>query len=1245
MRSAAHTNIEQNNPPMVGERTPPQAFINKGVVQKADPSQLAPGEFYQLENTFSQQEGALTSRTGHQKLSQGAISGAIVSLSKLNLGGADSSNPRYGGSGPSIYRYLPPYLANISVFSGLTSGARWTAQQYNAGTAGLPSLFFATQDAALRDNGTYTTLQKWGIDPPPIPVTATPLIQTAQFIAMPGSLTPPQFARFVPSVNSDSSGAKEVSAISGANPGYTTFTPKTSGTYNGVNGIYVGMLLEVLDGTGGNEVIIVLAVTPTTFSAVTTLDHIATNVALAWFQVEQTTVATTTSLYGYTGLTINAAFNGTPDDGYSTSDSFHIALRSTDVTNVTQIEIRAVPNFSGSVGTATDYYSYKLVPAAIMSVGSTNSPAWVELNISKAAFTPVGNAGGGQYNWSNINEIDVIATANANGGSQTVASSSIYFIGGGGLNDTAAGTTPYDYLYVFRNPKTNAVGNPCVPMIANNFPPNVTNSKIQLTLTGTAAAATIANGIGEISGPGSIKIYRRGGTFSDGFYRHIGYATNPGSGATVQFTDNASDQSLDTADTLEFDNDPPVPSSLPTPLTANILHFQPSGGGGNTSANTPNTTTRLILSNLPTASSASTIASVITVGSTLEVGFGLTSEEAIISAVGYNGANAYIEVFLQYAHSLTSADPSETIECDAILRGACDLVHQDFDCLFLAGDPNNPATLYQSKVGRPESFPVVNLENNFAQQINVGSPSNPIYGVTSIGPGELVCLNLNNIFIVQVWAGQMQQPIQAPASRGLYQKWCWCKGDNRIWYLAYDGIYTWAGGESQKVTEKIDYLFKKQTVNGLAPIDYTQTSKFSFAYAENSLYVTVIDTNNVYHRLRYETIYQRWTVETIYAAKTGAATYAIDDLFVEPDTGNFLVSVTDTSANSWLWFADFFSTTDGWVALPTDGISIQYTAWRYWPLGDVTADYQVGEVIFELENPADAVTVQLFYNYATTPTNTIAIASGAVPARNRFWSVVNSAVTAVQYSIGLKLTGSTGEAGLTAFYSFGWRDYPWLDGGYPGPKTFNWISAQVNSNDVAIPMQFQIDGALANLFTVQGTFFNRASTITLPSNLTGYQYRVVPVAGTSGTVQIYGMEPQFQKLPMPVTHYDTLRQIFGNESWHIAWQMWIDFQCAVPVIVSIYRDGDVLFYQQTLSAQTTRGTQRFYLPAVNTPAGGITPQFNKSIGYQILFDSQDGTTQFQVYRDGTRLEIRNLATDQRGSFDQKEIWELIPLQS
>ncbi len=805
-----------------------------------------------------------------------------------------------------------------NVFTGLTNGQRWSAIQYNAGTAGTPALYFATANAAIRDNGFYTTLQKWGIDPPPVPVVAYPA--NPQYANV-GDAPQSAANRFIVGVNSNAPDAdhltynwKAITAIevlspTGAANGYTKITPDPAGPTNGLDGIYVGMQVGVGDPvTVFVEYTMVIATDNDSLYVWTTTPFPSAN---APFLVSGETVlvvpgSTYNGFAPNPAYTFNAAYSGLAVDGYDSTDVFHFGIYFSNPSVVTKVSIQLVPNYTGAPY-ASDYYEYSVDPSTLsFSTNASTAEFWTEFAIPKTKFKKVGNAGTGPYNWSNLNQVYIVAT----GGASTVKVSGLFFVGGGGLNSLAAGTTPYDYLYVYRNPTTQAQGNPCPAMITANVPPLIANSGMQLLLTATAAANGFqSSGVWELSGPGSIKIYRRGGTFSDGFYRHVGYAANPGGGVAVPFVDNASDQSIATAEVIEFDNDPPVPANLQVPLTAGIAEFQPTGGGatsyasaevagGAAGALVTNSIVRVVLSGWPTNFPISSIAQVIAVGSTVQIGFGKSFEQTIVTNIGASPA-PWFEAYLQSNHlqsvnpGLSSYDPSDTIEIDATLRGTCDLVHQDFDCLFLAGNTANPATLYQSKIGRPESFPIENFESKIIQQINVGSPSNPIYGITSLGPGELVLLNSNNIFIVQVWNGQMQQPVQAPASRGLYSKWCWCKGDNRIWYLAYDGIYTWAGGQSQKVSEAIDYMFKNQVVNGIVPIDFTRASQFSFAFSQNSLYAVVIDVNGVYVRLRYEVLYDRWAKEVIYAAATGPARYTIDSLFAEPDTGNLLVGVTN----------------------------------------------------------------------------------------------------------------------------------------------------------------------------------------------------------------------------------------------------------------------------------------------------------------------------------------------------------------
>jgi len=131
----------------------PHPFDNLGITQVKDPSQLKPGEYSQLLNMYSEQEGALAVRTGHKNLNPAlGLTGTIYSLSKLNIDDAvDANNPRYLGNGGNIYRTNPAFVpTNITNGLGL-SAARWTAtaiQCWNIRNAGA-----LLRDRRSRDEG------------------------------------------------------------------------------------------------------------------------------------------------------------------------------------------------------------------------------------------------------------------------------------------------------------------------------------------------------------------------------------------------------------------------------------------------------------------------------------------------------------------------------------------------------------------------------------------------------------------------------------------------------------------------------------------------------------------------------------------------------------------------------------------------------------------------------------------------------------------------------------------------------------------------------------------------------------------------------------------------------------------------------------------------------------------------------------------------------------------------------------
>lgn len=452
------------------------------------------------------------------------------------------------------------------------------------------------------------------------------------------------------------------------------------------------------------------------------------------------------------------------------------------------------------------------------------------------------------------------------------------YVGGGeaviaGPDSTQPGATPYDYVYTFRDPLTGNEGNPSAFM-DSTLAVASQNGSITVTVWGSPDP--------KITGAQSIFIYRRGGSFADGIFRQIGFVTNPGvSGAGVPlsatFTDTTPDIGLVFVNNqAEFDNFPPVVSTLRVPVNATIVSGNPGLSPG---------------WNILTLSSS--VQNILTVGSSLVLGSSSGSssnnqETVVIAALTSpaTGANSTVLVYLQLQHAA-----GEPVEIGSVAGQPCSLLTIAFDCAFLAGDTNNPHTLYQSKTGRPEAFPIIDSLGN-AHTINVGTPSNGIQNHCEFR-GKILCLNLDNLFEVDFFQGVMYGPNETPCERGLVSRWAWCKSENVVYYLSWDGIWTWDGSQSRKITESIDTVFNTPSFGfpSLPPLDTSRIGQCRMEYYRNQVFFLYPSPNVVANYvLRYDTLYSRWTIE-IHGPV--ALNQYISSFFLEKENNHFIFGRTD----------------------------------------------------------------------------------------------------------------------------------------------------------------------------------------------------------------------------------------------------------------------------------------------------------------------------------------------------------------
>jgi hypothetical protein len=666
--------------------------------------------------------------------------------------------------------------------------------------------------------------------------------------------------------------------------------------------------------------------------------------------------------------------------------------------------------------------------------------------------------------------------------------------------------TNYSYVYTFRNPLTGDESNPSPLMVANNFINSIYQYNI-VTMKKWGCAPQLPGDItstsfndpqvftvpaGASAPTRCIVLYRAGGSFADDFYRqvaileasdsfhHVTLDTDPNSDVT--YWDSASDASIAGNPTALFDNQRPVTSTLPISFQASIQAFI-AGGGANGIA------VLQLTVNSGFGPGQTMLSQILRPGTILTIGQEQSQEQCVLWAIT---GNLQVQVWLQNAHVV-----GDSVSTDSVANQPCNHAALAFDSIFLAGDTNNPNILYQSKIGRPESFPVINLENNNPGSIEVGTPSNPIMAISEYD-GEIICLNRENIFIVQVWNGTLQPPILTPAERGLVGQWAWCRADNAIFYLSYDGIYAWGGSQSTKLSEAIDPIFKGIAVNGIQPMSMNQIPKvpgapdqtgvadvdlIQFFYWRNELLVLYNDVQGTPCRLRYHTVYQRWSVDYDY-------TFSIPRVFttqlVEEDIGNLLLATAETSGTTTAFVNNddtpiitgtTLASSDGWSSFSQDdGIAIPYSIFTGgYTMGAPALQKQFGDLVVEYVSPSSPINVQCFYNFGgPDPTDVFALPVSV--GRSRFALPLKSGSAMEAYSMALRFYGSSISPITLCSLTFNWlpleniqrgRALDWDDGGHPYDKRLQVLTVEADTQGQNVTLNLDIMNGIAGATETQ----------------------------------------------------------------------------------------------------------------------------------------------------------------------------------
>jgi len=843
----------------------PNKFVSRGVVARYADDTLPQGTYLNEQNCEEQTENTITSRLGSTIINRtgttiNALPAGVHSLGRLL--GLDSTSWRYAGAGQVLYRRNGDTQGAYTQIAAGMSGGQWSSAVYRPTLSSYPYLFIADAGKMLKDNGSFTNPQQWGIFAPSFPVRTQiqpPLLQTWN-----GAFSSTGFSNYV----------NFTSPISTTPVNTTTTNAVTGGSVvtiipASMTNIMTGQLLFLNLSNPNVEIVYVLSTTTNSFTAFCTNNH-AAGETITWFALNGSVATSTTATITYPNTPGSFPPLGIFADGPNTKSgpedyiNFNIFLDHPN--NLQQINLL----FDVGDGSFTqDYFIKSYLPsiqqplvsgtetaeqAAVnqvfaeavgLTTDSLYNPAYLNtgdntfnfMRVKLKDFAAVGNAdpNGAQFNWNDTNAFQIQIITNTNG-SVNVSFNNMFLSGGYGPD--SYGGVAYDYLYTYYNANTGMESNPCMFMSEalpttglGYFParfPLPFRQPILLELTASTDTQVT-----------HFRIYRRGGTLAGNFYRVDQIPI-----AQTTYLDTTSDAQLEGAATISFTNDVPVTSTLPVPVNTTL-----------TSALNPP---------MPGAFSTIFVSSTTNISTNQQVTIGADNDpnqEIVIAGVVSPGS---FQAYVQNPHKI--GDP---VTAEAFYGQPCYLCAVAYNAMWLAGDPNNPHYLYYSTNFSPEAFGSANF-------IEVGIPSDPI---TAIIPfqGTLYVATRDHWYLIAPSSGASPTVYPTTAVHGVYAPFGWTATETEIWHVAIDGIRTFAGNASTYRSQEIEFVFQGGTTP-VAQADFSNLELATMAYRDNMVFCGYKTTGGPFSRLIYHTVYQRFRNDTIPATA----------MFVESDTNLLL---------------------------------------------------------------------------------------------------------------------------------------------------------------------------------------------------------------------------------------------------------------------------------------------------------------------------------------------------------------------
>jgi hypothetical protein len=318
--------------------------------------------------------------------------------------------------------------------------------------------------------------------------------------------------------------------------------------------------------------------------------------------------------------------------------------------------------------------------------------------------------------------------------------------------------------------------------------------------------------------------------------------------------------------------------------------------------------------------------------------------------------------------------------------------------IWMAGDPNNPNSLYYTPKDQPQYCPPQN-------RLPVGNlgPTDPISAVIN-HRGTLFVRTYSSWY--QIFPGSPPTWQSTGSKHGSPASFDWCLTESEIWFLAWDGIRTFRGADAEYRSLIIEWLFRNNPQSIVVPVDTSQLGAVVSAFKNNTATFSYIGTDGARHRIRYSTTYKRWRNDDL----------QVSAMLVEPDTNQLVYAIPypNLTTGYAIVYEDITKDYDdgGWSAagvLIKDPIAMELQL-PYLDLGSINNQKQFNVLTIDADPNNQEIDVQLLFDDDNGSVAPIDLGTFTGPVRQKFEFIINGGEGQEAYKISPLITASVTSA-------------------------------------------------------------------------------------------------------------------------------------------------------------------------------------------------------------------------------------------